>query len=72
MSPGPPMRFDVTRHTFSIVSDKNQAVHFRIDKDGWIAHTQSWRTDVTDPQHIDLRIVLLQRAQKTRIKILVE
>ena len=66
------MRFDVTRHTLSIVSDKNPTVRFRIREDGWIAHTQFWRTDVTDPQHIDLRIVSLQRAQKTRIKILVE
>ena len=66
------MRFDVTRHTFSIVRDKNPAMRLRIDKNDGITHTQSWRTDVTDPQHIDLRIVLLQRAQKTRIKILVE
>ncbi len=66
------MCFDVAGHTFSIVSDKNPAVRFRIGEDGWITHAQSWCIGVTYPQHIDLRVVSLQRAQKTRIKILVE
>jgi hypothetical protein len=72
MSPGQPVHFNVTRHTLPIASDKNPSVYFRIRKDGWITHTQSWCTGITDSQHIDLRVVPLQCAQKTRIKILVE
>lgn len=72
MSPGTPMCFDMRGHALSIVSDKNPLVRLHIRQHDRIVHAQSWCAGITYPQHIDLRIVPLQRAQKTWIKILIQ
>jgi len=72
MSPGTPVCFDMGGHTLSIVSDKNPPVRLHIRQHDWIAHAQPWCAGIAYPQCIDLRIVPLQRAQKTRIKIFVQ